>query len=67
MNGIVKVFHFDKGYGFIIPEGKQAREDDKFFHIKECRGFTPEEGDAVTFEIGVGRNDKPCAVNVKLQ
>ena len=28
-------------------------------------GYLPAKGDAVTYEEGKGRNDKPCAINVK--
>ena len=65
MNGVIKTYNDEKGFGFIVPEGKAPREDDKFFHVTQCLdGYRPAPGDAVTFEEGVGRNDKPCALGV---
>jgi cold shock CspA family protein len=65
-SGVIKTYNEEHGYGFIVPNGKAPREDDKFFHVTKCvTGYQPVKGDAVTFEEGVGRNDKPCAINVR--
>lgn len=66
MTGVIKTYDDSKGFGFIVPEGKQPRQDDKFFHITQCGEYEPVVGDAVTFEPGIGRNGKPCADNVRL-
>jgi CspA family cold shock protein len=62
--GTVKWFNPDKGYGFI------SREDgeDLFVHFSEIQmdGFKSlDEGQAVTFEVTVGRNGKEQASNVR--
>ncbi|MDP2232887.1 MAG: cold-shock protein [Actinomycetota bacterium] len=62
-DGTVKWFNADKGYGFIEVEG----QDDVFVHFSEIQGDgfkTLDEGQAVSFEITTGRNDKPQASNV---
>lgn len=62
--GTVKWFSNEKGYGFISQEGG----DDLFVHHSEIKmsGYrTLNEGEAVTFEIGEGKNGKPQAINVE--
>ena len=61
LQGTVKWFNADKGFGFIKPNdgGK-----DLFVHQSETDGLTLNEGDPVEFEIGEGRKG-PCAVKVK--
>ncbi len=62
MNGIVKWFNSEKGFGFISVEGG----DDVFVHFSaiQCEGFkTLEEGQAVSFEIVEGARG-PQAANV---
>ena len=65
MQGKVKWFDGDRGFGFIVPDdgGK-----DLFVHhsaIKGTDGFrTLEEGQKVSFEIGEGKKG-PCASNVQ--
>jgi len=63
MNGIVKWFNADKGYGFITAEdGKEV-----FAHFSNISGDgykSLEEGQAVTFDIEV--NDRgPQATNIE--
>jgi cold shock protein len=63
MQGTVKFFNADKGFGFISREGG----DDVFVHFSaiQSQGYrTLEEGQAVEFEIGEGRKG-PEAQNVR--
>ncbi|MDU4935521.1 MULTISPECIES: cold shock domain-containing protein [unclassified Romboutsia] len=62
MNGIVKWFNSEKGFGFISVEGG----DDVFVHFSAIQGEgfkTLEEGQAVSFEIVDGARG-PQAANV---
>jgi CspA family cold shock protein len=64
MNGIVKWFNNEKGFGFISVEGG----DDVFVHFSAIQvdGFkTLEEGQAVKFEIVEGARG-PQAANVTI-
>ncbi len=64
MNGIVKWFNNEKGFGFISVEGG----DDVFVHFSAIQvdGFKSlEEGQAVKFEIVEGSRG-PQAANVTL-
>ena len=65
MEGVVKWFNFQNGYGFIKPEGD---EYDVFVHKTslEKNGIrTLTEGQKVTFEVAVNKG-KSSAVNIKL-
>lgn len=62
--GTVKWFNADKGYGFISQEDG----DDVYVHFSEIKeeGFKSlEEGQAVQFEIGPGKEGKNQAINVR--
>ncbi len=50
INGTVKFFNFDRGFGFIAPE---SGEKDVFVHATalERSGVSLHEGDKVSFEI----------------
>ncbi len=61
IQGTVKWFNPEKGFGFIKPADGGS---DLFVHHSETNGVTLNDGDTVEFEIGQGRKG-PCAVNVK--
>jgi CspA family cold shock protein len=53
MQGIVKFFDSDRGFGFISRDGG----DDVFVHVSnlQAAGTTLTEGQTVEFDIGPGR------------
>jgi cold shock CspA family protein len=60
--GTVKVYFADKGCGFIGRGGTT----DLFVHSSGIiNGEVLAEGDEVEFKIGVDRNNRPAAVNVR--
>ncbi len=63
-SGIVKWFSGKKGYGFITPD---EGGEDLFVHHSEIKteGYaTLREGQKVEYEIGEGKEGRPCATNV---
>lgn len=63
MQGTVKFYNDDKGFGFISYESGEL-----FFHIRQCEeGYQPQQDDVVSFEMGEGRDGRPCAINVAPQ
>lgn len=64
MQGVVKFYKEDKGFGFIVnDEGGQ----DIFFHVTACaEGYVPQEGDVITFELGQGKDGRTAAKDVRL-
>ncbi len=63
LQGIVKFFNQEKGFGFIKYDG----EKEIFVHITAVEGNQIlNEGDEVSFEIGDGKKG-PMAVNVVLE
>ena len=58
----------DKGFGFIERTDNNLQNSAIFFHISEYRANQrPVLNEAVVFEIGQGRDGKPCAINVQQQ
>ncbi|MDP2670572.1 MAG: cold shock domain-containing protein [bacterium] len=63
MQGQVKFFKMEKGFGFIVSE---EAGNDVFFHISQCEeGYQPQEGDVVTFELGQGRDGRTAAKEIR--
>lgn len=63
MEGTVKWFRYEKGFGWILVRG---RTNDLFFHISQYKSEALiQPGDRVSFEIGTGKNNKPAAKNVR--
>ena len=62
MQGEIKFFKADKGFGFIVSE---EAGNDVFFHISNCvEGYQPQEGDKITFDLGQGRDGRTAAANI---
>ncbi len=62
MQGTVKFYNADKGFGFIVPEDGS---EDLFFHITQCaEGYEPNENDVVNFVVGEGRDGRAAAQEV---
>ena len=55
---------FDKGYGFIEPEGAGAAR--LFFHIDDDTNVEPATGDAVTYALGSDRHGRSKPIEVTL-
>jgi CspA family cold shock protein len=63
MDGTVKYFNSNRGFGFIHVPG----EPDRFFHISELKGpESPTTGDYVTFDVAAGMDGRPIAVQVQI-
>ena len=57
-------FSAEKSYGFI----ERTDGDDLFVHYSEIQGEgyrSLDDGQAVSFDVGTGKNDKPQATNVR--
>jgi CspA family cold shock protein len=66
INGTVKFFNANKGFGFIEPEDGSK---DAFVHITalERAGITGlAEGQKVSYELEEGRDGKKSATNIQL-
>jgi CspA family cold shock protein len=62
MEGTVKWFNIEKGFGFIVVTG---RPNDLFFHLSEYRSEKViQPGDRVSFDVGIGKQNKEAAKNV---
>jgi CspA family cold shock protein len=66
INGTVKFFNANKGFGFIQPENGSK---DAFVHISaiERAGLTAlAEGQKVSYDLETGRDGKSSATNLQL-
>ncbi|MBF0236886.1 MAG: cold-shock protein [SAR324 cluster bacterium] len=61
MQGTVKWFNSQKGYGFIQQD---AGGEDLFVHHTALNGGQIKDGDKVSYDVGQGKKG-PCAENVK--
>jgi len=65
MRGTVKWFNTSKGFGFIAPDGATT---DVFVHVTEVQKANISnlnEGDIVEFELGMGKNGRESAINLR--
>lgn len=63
MEGRIKKYITEKGFGFIVSNSHPA---DIFFHMSEYRSEQAiADGDKVVFELGIGKNNKPAAKNIR--
>ena len=61
--GKIKWYDVKKGFGFIVPD---QGSKDVFMHISGwSEQLHPQEGQAVTYDLGSDKQGKSCAVNVK--
>ena len=62
MQGSIKFYNDQKGFGFIIAEdGTEI-----FFHITQCEeGYEPQEWDMVDYQVWEGRDGRPAAKEVR--
>lgn len=62
MQGSIKFYNDQKGFGFVVTESGE----DLFFHISQADEAyeMPAEGDVVSYELGEGRDGRPVAVKV---
>ena len=68
--GLVKFFNAQKGYGFIVPEGKVGIADqDIFIHVSDVQksGLTTlRAGQVVEYELREDSRGRPSARNLKV-
>jgi len=65
MRGTVKWFNATKGFGFIAPDGGPS---DVFVHVTEVQKANISnlnEGDILEFEMGMGKNGRESAMNIR--
>lgn len=68
MQGTVKWFSDQKGYGFITPEGSGGNAKDVFVHYSAIQGDgfkTLKEGEKVEFEVTQGEKGEQATNVVK--
>lgn len=61
---VVSQYFPEKGYGFLLEMVAGDKKITHFFHVTSC-SFTPEVGQQVRFNVGIGRKG-PAAVDVEL-
>lgn len=50
--GTIKFFNSTKWFGFIVEDQQGAEIAKEYFvHISHCNGYTPKDGDRVSFEV----------------
>ncbi len=60
--GKIKFFKKDKGFGFIINNRDNS---EIFFHITNCKGMEPAQGNDVEYNVGEGKAGKgPSAIDI---
>jgi cold shock CspA family protein len=59
--GIIKHWVDDGGYGFV----EYGRNNDAFVHISDCEGFSPSNGDRISYAVTSGRGGRLRAVQVR--
>jgi len=71
LNGTVKWFNDQKGFGFIQPDGQEsAKGRDVFVHVSAVEKADIDsltEGQRVSYEIGEGKDGRSMAVNLKVE
>jgi CspA family cold shock protein len=66
INGIVKFYNVNKGFGFIAPSDGSK---DAFVHasaLEQAGIHTLSEGQKVTYDLASGRDGKMSATNLQL-
>lgn len=69
MQGIIKWFNQDRGYGFIITrDPESAQTQDYFCHVNAVvdPDYMPQQFDRVTFDRDPNGKRRPAAINVQL-
>jgi len=64
MTGIVQYWSEEKGYGFIRSE--EIKAPHTFVHCKSVKYGDLAKGVRVEYELGVDRQSRPCAVDVRV-
>jgi CspA family cold shock protein len=68
--GTIKKLVFERGFGFILPEGEGPNGKDLFFHRSDVEGTSYDalrEGAQVTYELGTDeRRGTPKAAHVQV-
>lgn len=69
--GNIASWNRERGFGFIRPQSQlgpqgEQRDADLFVHVSSLTfdGKAPEAGERVSYQLGTGKDGKPCAVQV---